>query len=125
MHCAPCHAPRTGFFCWKCGEKLYQPVDGWKDTRLPPIDRIREIARGFGYAIAVHGSQERDLDLVAAPWTEEAADACVLVCAIAKAFDGTFANCENKPHGRLAFAIMPGAYIKVIDLSVMPKTTPR
>lgn len=39
---------------------------------MPPIDRIRELAKEIGYAIGAHGSLERDLDLIAAPWSEEA-----------------------------------------------------
>jgi hypothetical protein len=31
---------------------------------------IREVARSCGYAIAVHGSMQRDLDIVAVPWVK-------------------------------------------------------
>lgn len=32
-------------------------------------------ARELGYALALHGSMARDLDLVAIPWTDDAASA--------------------------------------------------
>lgn len=38
----------------------------------PIIDRIREIAKSLGWAIGVHGSLRRDIDLIAVPWVEGA-----------------------------------------------------
>lgn len=38
------------------------------------IECMREIARRFGWAIGVHGSLIRDIDLIAVPWTAEASD---------------------------------------------------
>ena len=36
------------------------------------ITKIRQIARKHGWAIGVHGSLKRDIDLIAVPWTWEA-----------------------------------------------------
>lgn len=36
------------------------------------IEPIREKSRELGYAIAVHGTLKRDIDLIACPWTPEA-----------------------------------------------------
>lgn len=36
------------------------------------IDPLRERARELGYALAVHGTLRRDIDLIACPWTVEA-----------------------------------------------------
>jgi hypothetical protein len=44
------------------------------DILLPAL---REVARRFGYALAVHGSLEWDIDLVAVPWCENAPDGLV------------------------------------------------
>lgn len=101
------------------------------ETLLPPI---REVARALGYAIAVHGSLARDIDLVAIPWTEEAHDGETLAQAVAGAaaatgdgwagVGGAFAP-KPKPHGRTAWTIHleGGTYI---DLSVTPRLeTPR
>lgn len=102
------------------------------------IGPIREKARELGYAIAIHGTLKRDIDLVAIPWTEEAADARTLAMAIqevAREIHGKADQCwrpdkdqeftlngcpGNKPHGRLCwnFFLGLGPYI---DLSVMPR----
>lgn len=34
------------------------------------LPELRKVARSCGYALAVHGSMERDLDLVAVPWVD-------------------------------------------------------
>lgn len=96
---------------------------------------LREAARAHGYALAVHGTLARDIDLVAIPWTGAAVAPRVLAEALrevaAKHNDGVafphpkersefFENgCPGaKPHGRLAWSIhLGGTYI---DLSVMP-----
>lgn len=104
--------------------------------------RFKEKAAELGYALAVHGSMQRDFDLLAVPWIEDAADAETLVEAIREICggfiidDGTegarwdaeqgkfvaaeIRNPEAKPHGRLAWNIHLGGQ-PMIDLSVMPK----
>lgn len=46
------------------------------------IEPLRETARRLGYALTVHGTLKRDIDLVACPWVEDAASAKVLVRAL-------------------------------------------
>lgn len=46
------------------------------------IDPLREVARRLGYALAVHGSLVRDIDLVAVPWTNDAVGGRTLARAI-------------------------------------------
>lgn len=102
------------------------------------IGPLRETARARGYALAVHGSLKRDIDLVAAPWTHEAVDARTLAEALrdtARAHNGGIAHMTpgeadspwfqagiptSKPFGRLcwSFHLGGGPYI---DLSVMPR----
>lgn len=117
-----------------------EPVDGppaWRrkcaaETRAAArrlLPRLRTIAREHGYALGLHGSVARDIDLIAAPWTDEAAEAEVLIQAFRLAIDpGGHFNPphvflpEAKPHGRLAWSIhMWGTYF---DVSVMPKGPP-
>jgi hypothetical protein len=97
------------------------------------LPTIRAIAREHGYAIGLHGSTERDLDLIAAPWTDNANGDRALVEAIRAAVDGTvYANSYpfKNPHGRLAWIIylegapLPNGHPLYIDLSVMPRMTP-
>jgi hypothetical protein len=99
-----------------------------KPTRefyLDMLPTIREIAKRHGYAIGVHGSLERDFDLIAAAWVEQPSSPTELVEAIRIAFDGVLVkggkeNTEPtvKPHGRLAWSISVGRS-RYIDLSVM------
>ena len=90
---------------------------------LVPI--LSEVARDHGYALAVHGTLARDLDVVAVAWTEAACTAEELVAAIHGAVMYRSLQVplgpEAKPHGRLAWSIPldGGAFI---DLSVVPPT---
>jgi hypothetical protein len=46
------------------------------------IGPLREAARKLGYAIGVHGTLKRDIDLIACPWTSDAVSAKVLARAV-------------------------------------------
>ena len=86
--------------------------------------RLREVARQHGYALALHGTLAKDLDVLAAPWTEEAVDEGTLVKALVECAGGFIApgsGREHKPHGRMAWAIHLGRAGGYIDLSVMPR----
>jgi hypothetical protein len=108
------------------------------------LPALREVARRYGYTLAVHGSLERDIDLVAVPWREGPGSAETLARALYVACEavigyvsgpagwtekeaypppsGSLPNPEKKPHGRLGWVIqMGGPYI---DLSVMPPVVP-
>jgi hypothetical protein len=86
------------------------------------LPSIRSAARLKGYAIGVHGSMRRDLDLIAAPWKSRASSQKALVKAIQLAVSNCYeANPEmhKRPHGRNAYVIHIGTHA-YIDLSVMP-----
>lgn len=93
------------------------------ETIYPPtIEKVREVARAHGYAIGVHGSQKRDLDLIAAPWTESCSGPQALVCAIMEALGSSWwlrPEVVLKPNGRKAWTIYTHDHL-YIDLSVMP-----
>ena len=89
---------------------------------------LAEIARQHGYALAIHGSLQTDLDLIAVPWVEDAAPAEQLITAL-------YGHCgaclpatrekeihapEAKPHGRRAWNLYMLAGAKV-DVSVLPR----
>ena len=124
LYCSDCHClrkPHDGK-CWKCDNVLFAPAKGWEDLKLPPVNKIRRLARVAGYAIAIHGSQERDLDLVAIPWVGNAVNAKELMTYIAVGLGGKIiGEIEIKPHGRLACNIQMDGWFKLIDLSVTPK----
>jgi hypothetical protein len=94
------------------------------------IEPLRAIAREHGYALGVHGSLARDIDLIAAPWREDITVQAVLAEAIRLKAEEIIGCAfivpheENdfprkKPHGRLcwSFHLGGGPYI---DLSVLP-----
>jgi len=98
------------------------------------ISPLRHVAYRCGYALGVHGSLRRDIDIIAAPWRESAVNAHYLVDELRKATEVIigFARIrdvdkgrlpEEKPCGRLAWSFYlthddNGPYI---DISVMPK----
>lgn len=103
--------------------------------RMIPV--VREAARAHGYAIGVHGSMRRDLDLIAAPWIEEASDPDTLAKAIRDAIVAEIGTAYwrviEKPnaHGRIwaniilcgSVGVRTGAGVfPFIDLSIMPRT---
>lgn len=102
-------------------------------AQLLPV--LRECAKSHGYALGLHGSMVRDLDLIAAPWIEEASSAEDLIAALASCcggfipegrMDGTWDTGTwdtgpgtEKPHGRRGWTICFGGK-PFIDVSVMP-----
>lgn len=104
------------------------------------IGPLREKAKELGYAIGVHGTLKRDIDLIACPWTHDAVDAKTLseeLRLVAEKVNG-FAfmtplehgdkyhqlGCPGgKPHGRLCWCYHLGGG-PYIDLSVMPRAWP-
>lgn len=93
------------------------------------------LVREKGYALALHGTLDRDLDLVACPWTDAAVPAAELAQAVVERIgwwkvssDGLGLVQERephmggpvaKPHGRQVWTILYGS--TWIDLSVMPR----
>lgn len=103
------------------------------------LPQLRSIARGLGYALAVHGSMARDFDLIAVPWTPEAVTADELADVICQTVNGHVRKLEGqiidhnpglKPHGRKAYSFYlcefeGSSYGPYIDLSVMPREQDR
>lgn len=117
-----------------------------KDGFLELLPAIREAARKLGYAVGLHGTLARDYDLIAAPWTEEAASPDDLAEAIKEAAGcirwrvfrglgmsrrevakryGCDVTPDDKPHGRLVYCFdwdkQNTQNADYIDLSVMPR----
>lgn len=91
--------------------------------------KARCVAWQEGYALMMHGSFTRDLDLLAVPWADKCCDAEHLVRRICSR-----ANLELlekpatlKPHGRLSFTAMFKAFAdpRFVDISVMPALLPK
>lgn len=86
---------------------------------------IRESARKCGYAIAVHGSMSRDLDLIATPWVEAPESEAELAFQVAVACHGLLVGeIHIIPHRRLFQINMPWRESEnrnYIELSVTPQ----
>ena len=89
---------------------------------------IRCTAWMYGYAVGMHGSFTRDLDLILVPWTDKAVDAEKLLPALADRTGTTVqhGSPSDKPHGRKAWTLLlPGfTECRWIDISVMPRSAP-
>jgi hypothetical protein len=97
---APDAATPDEFRWHRCHNK--DELEAFYLSRLPAI---REAARKCGYAIGVHGSMRRDLDLIAAPWIAEHSDLdtlakAVQVAACGLASDSYVWGAGDKPCGR-------------------------
>jgi hypothetical protein len=113
---APAIREATGAFCRSL-----------LDAFLPAA---REVARFNGYAVAVHGSLKRDIDLIAVAWTDQAVSPDELVAALRGAIAGCLGNCivlgdaAEKPHGRIAYTLVHPGFAGEIDLSVIGPRVP-
>lgn len=107
--------------------------------------KLDKIVARFGWAIALHGTMIRDLDLVLIPWTEDADHEDKVIDAIRIFVDGQHVtkvrkkNLEEmnssqkdglehfaitqKPHGRRAISIHIGVSNYYLDISIMPRKT--
>ena len=78
------------------------------------LPEIRRVAWDLGFAVAVHGSMRRDLDLIAYPWIDTAAASATFVRVLAEALgvppDPPFIaphdlKVRPRPHGREPWVI--------------------
>lgn len=83
---------------------------------------LKATALQYGYALTLHGSLQKDLDVVAIPWIEEASNIETLVKALCDSIGGFILEkeCTSKPHGRQCYIIHLGGEGGYIDLSVIP-----
>jgi hypothetical protein len=86
---------------------------------------VRKLAWEEGYAIGLHGSFTRDLDMIAVPW--EAGRRCNPEKLVARILQATglkeaHGNPGIKPHGRLVWTLLLPEFgdPRFVDLSIMP-----
>lgn len=99
------------------------------------LPAMRRVAKDCGYALTVHGSLNRDIDLVAVPWVEHGVkDKDVLLKRLEGAVSGVTGRCHAhtkgwtvKPQGRFAKTLHAwcGESTAQLDLSVMPTIEPK
>lgn len=79
---------------------------------------LAKIFVNHGYALAVHGSLARDIDLIAVPWDKEISSIDEVIKAIQSKFAvRVIGEPENKNHGRVAYTFALGFGECSIDLS--------
>lgn len=114
--------------CPRCGRTLTaEPVYGVFDPDYARFLSIaRCIAKMSGYAIAVHGSFTRDLDVVAIPWIDKPQNPIDFVNHVAQEARMLIHHpMETKEHGRMVWTLMfpTAGDPRFIDLSIMPTIT--
>ncbi len=113
------------------------------------FELIKEIGESYGYNIVLHGSMNRDLDLIAIPWHEVIGDKMEMLTKICEAIGGfilnqdpeNFQKFKDKHHGRESHIININRDIKskfnglvhefvyhedpqyYIDISIIPTCT--
>lgn len=96
---------------------------------------LQEVARAHGYALALHGSMVRDMDVVAVPWHTECSEPDTLAKAMQDALghycgksgkEYTWGEIprDTKPHNRTAYTLRFGSNDPLfwVDLSVVQPT---
>jgi hypothetical protein len=88
----------------------------------------RKLAWEEGYALAMHGSFTRDLDLLAVPWTDRACEPQHLVTRLLASHLGlreAHGNPGTKPHGRKVWTLLMAEFgdPRFVDLSIYPPNT--
>ena len=96
----------------------------WHDTAVGVVAAIKKAAHQNGYATAWHGSLVKDIDLLAAPWTDDAVEPEKMVDWVCQSV-GLWRNPHHenpvqKPHGRQAWSLHVLGTPVWVDFSVMP-----
>lgn len=66
------------------------------------LEPLRLAARDCGYAIALHGSVSRDIDIIAIPWVDRASDPDELITVLRGVLMGTLGRCYFQKHQQSA-----------------------
>lgn len=91
---------------------------------------LRNIALGYHYSLAIHGSLLSDMDLIAIPWSDSASDEHYpMLKAMGKMLGEEWTDeyiskmSELKPHGRIAYSLGMDGGGTYLDISFMPAMT--
>lgn len=95
---------------------------------------LAKCARNHGYALTVHGSMLRDVDLVAVPWVRRCKAPSTLIKALRglveamagkeKVYVRINRKPESKPHGRLGWSLF-FSHDAYLDISIMARSSTR
>ncbi|WP_431129703.1 hypothetical protein [Flagellimonas flava] len=80
------------------------------------FEQMKDIAKEYGYALLIHGSMGRDLDLVAVPWVDNPKPEEEMIKDFHEYLTGK--PIGVKPDGTFHYSILPGnRHSYVIDLN--------
>lgn len=89
--------------------KDQKPVKARPSLYAIYFELLKPIAKDFGYNLLLHGSLNRDIDLVAVPWVDDPKDECIMLQEFDKCINGV---CRTTQDGNIAeayhFNILPG-----------------
>lgn len=75
---------------------------------------LKEIARPLGYNLVIHGSMNRDLDLIAIPWRDDPIDEFEMI----QSFDLALTKQKKDDKKHYLFTVLPGGrHSYVINLN--------
>ena len=86
-----------------------------KPTALKPAyyaiiaEGMKKIAKEFGYNLVLHGSLNRDMDVILIPWVDQATDPDDLVTALAKYLGGKIQTYGDPRDPLLSSEVINGA----------------
>ena len=79
------------------------------------FEQLKDIAREYGYNLLIHGSMNRDLDLVAVPWVDDPRPEQDMIKEFQEYLTGVTLK---RPNGEVAYTTLPGGrHSYVIDLN--------
>lgn len=83
---------------------------------------LAKLVRKYGYALCVHGSLQRDFDLICIPWVDDPSEPYKVVGKISEEFAvRSVGEPETKRHGRQIWTLSLGFGECFMDLSFMPR----
>ena len=83
---------------------------------------LAKLVREHGYALSVHGSMQRDFDLVCIPWADYPSEPYTVISKISEEFAvRSVGEPETKQHGREVWTVVMGFGDCFMDLSFMPR----
>ena len=101
-----------------------KPKPGFAPLYCAMYPELVEVARKCGYALAVHGSLQRDFDLIAVPWVKDTTPPVGLIAKLTEEFPlEIIGKIGVKDHGRLVWTLSIGYGECFVDLSITPSVS--
>lgn len=98
---------------------------GYSPVYAALYPQFAEITRKHGYALAIHGTMNRDFDVVALPWAETVSTPSVVVAELIKSFALTSVGEPTEMrYGRICYTLSIGFGECFADVSFMPVPEP-